>query len=134
MCARRRTLTRAIGLRRSCTSSRQGQRLQWRPFRATLPLVLLSLKNISLNLGRTALLDKANLTLEPGERLCLMGRNGAGKSTLLKVIAGEQKPDAGEIITASQGLKVAQLPQDVPKDLAGTVYDVVADGLGEVGH
>ena len=96
--------------------------------------MLLSLKNISLNLGRTALLDKANLTLEPGERLCLMGRNGAGKSTLLKVIAGEVKVDGGEIVTAAQGLKVAQLPQDVPKDLAGTVYDVVADGLGEVGH
>ena len=79
--------------------------------------------------GRTALLDKANLTLEPGERLCLMGRNGAGKSTLLKVISGELKPDGGEIITAAQGLKVTQLPQDVPHDLAGTVYDVVADGV-----
>jgi ATP-binding cassette subfamily F protein uup len=96
--------------------------------------MLLSLKNVSLNLGRTALLDKANLTLEAGERLCLMGRNGAGKSTLLKVIAGEVKVDAGEIVTAAQGLKVTQLPQDVPGNLEGTVYDVVADGLGEVGH
>jgi ATP-binding cassette subfamily F protein uup len=95
--------------------------------------VLLSLKNVSLNLGRTALLDKANLTLDAGERLCLMGRNGTGKSTLLKVIAGELKVDGGEI-QQEQGLKVTQLPQDVPKDLAGTVYDVVADGLGEVGH
>jgi ABC transport system ATP-binding/permease protein len=103
--------------------------LFWRPLH-----VLLSLKNVSLNLGRTALLDKANLTLEAGERLCLMGRNGAGKSTLLKVITGEQKVDAGEIMRASQGLTVTQLPQDVPHDLAGTVYDVVADGLGEVGH
>jgi ABC transport system ATP-binding/permease protein len=96
--------------------------------------VLLSLKNVSLNLGRTALLDKANLTIAPAERVCLMGRNGAGKSTLLKVIAGEQHVDSGEIVTVAQGLKVTQLPQDVPKDLAGTVYDVVADGLGEVGH
>jgi ATP-binding cassette subfamily F protein uup len=53
--------------------------------------VLLTLKSASLNLGRTALLDKANLTLDAGERLCLMGRNGDGKSTLLKVIAGEVK-------------------------------------------
>jgi ABC transport system ATP-binding/permease protein len=95
--------------------------------------VLLSLKNVTLNLGRTALLDKANLTLDAGERLCLMGRNGTGKSTLLKVIAGEVKLDGGEI-QQEQGLKVTQLPQDVPRDLAGTVYDVVADGLGEVGH
>jgi ATP-binding cassette subfamily F protein uup len=103
------------------------------PLRAACPTVLLSLKNVSLNLGRTALLDKANLTLDAGERLCLMGRNGAGKSTLLKVIAGEVKVDGGEI-QQEQGLKVTQLPQDVPKDLVGTVYDVVADGLGEVGH
>jgi ABC transport system ATP-binding/permease protein len=103
------------------------------PLRAALPLVLLSLKNVSLNLGRTALLDKANLTLDAGERLCLMGRNGTGKSTLLKVIAGEVKVDGGEL-QREQGLEVAQLPQDVPKDLAGTVYDIVADGLGEIGH
>jgi ABC transport system ATP-binding/permease protein len=96
--------------------------------------MLLGLKNVTLNLGSTVLLDQANLTLEAGERLCLMGRNGAGKSTLLKVIAGEVKVDGGEIVTAAQGLKVAQLPQDVPGQLEGSVYDVVADGLGEVGH
>mgnify|MGYP001604193683 CR=1 FL=1 len=103
------------------------------PLTPPRPTVQLSLKNVSLNLGRTALLDKANLTLDAGERLCLMGRNGAGKSTLLKVIAGEVKVDGGEISRA-QGLKVAQLPQDVPKDLAGTVYDTVAEGLGEIGR
>ncbi len=95
--------------------------------------MLLSLKNVSLNIGRTALLDKANLTLDAGERLCLMGRNGAGKSTLLKLIAGELHVDGGEI-SRTQGLKVTQLPQDVPQDLAGTVYDVIAEGLGEVGR
>jgi ABC transport system ATP-binding/permease protein len=97
--------------------------------------VLLNLKSVSLNLGRTALLDKASLTLDAGERLCLMGRNGAGKSTLLKVITGEMKADGGEIQQA-QGLKVAQLPQDVPTSVGNGLptYDVVAEGLGEVGH
>jgi ABC transport system ATP-binding/permease protein len=96
--------------------------------------VLLSLKNASLHLGSTIMLDRANLSLEAGERLCLMGRNGTGKSTLLRVIAGEARLDGGEIQRASQGLKVAQLPQDVPRNLDGTVHDVVAEGLGEVGR
>jgi ATP-binding cassette subfamily F protein uup len=61
-----------------------------------------------------------------------MGRNGTGKSTLLKVIAGELKVDGGEI-QQEQGLKVTQLPQDVPQDLAGTVCEVVAEGLGGLG-
>ena len=95
--------------------------------------MLLSLNNASLNLGSTVLLDHADLTLEAGERVCLMGRNGAGKSTLLKLIFGEQQVDGGEVRRA-QGLKVTQLPQEVPKGLDGTVYDVVADGLGDVGR
>jgi ATP-binding cassette subfamily F protein uup len=95
--------------------------------------VLLNLKNVSLNLGRTVLLDQANLTLDEGERLCLLGRNGAGKSTLFKLLSGEQQPDSGEISRA-QNLRVSELPQEVPKDLSGTVYDVVAEGLGEIGR
>ncbi len=95
--------------------------------------MLLSLKNLSLAMGTTVLLDQVNITLDRGERLCLVGRNGAGKSTLMKLIAGQQKADSGEIIR-TQGLRVAQLSQDVPKDIAGSVFDVVAAGLGEVGR
>ena len=95
--------------------------------------MLLNLKNLSLNLGSTVLLDKVELTLERGERLCLVGRNGTGKSTLMKLIAGSIQPDGGDIIRA-QNLRVAQLPQDVPKDLAGTVYQVASAGLGEAGR
>jgi len=95
--------------------------------------MLLSLKNLSLAMGSTVLLDQVNITLDRGERLCLVGRNGAGKSTLMKLIAGEQKADSGEIIR-TQGLRVAQLAQDVPKNIAGSVFDVVAAGLGEVGR
>ncbi len=95
--------------------------------------MLLNLKNLSLNLGSTVLLDKVELSLERGERLCLVGRNGTGKSTLMKVIAGSIHADGGEIIRA-QNLRVAELPQDVPKDLAGTVYEVASAGLGEAGR
>jgi len=95
--------------------------------------MLLNLKNLSLNLGSTVLLDQVELNLERGERLCLVGRNGTGKSTLMKVIAGNIQADSGEIVRA-QNLRVAQLPQDVPKDLQGTVYEVAAAGLGEAGR
>ncbi len=95
--------------------------------------MLLSLKNISLHWGSTVLLDAVNLTLEPGERLCLLGRNGSGKSTLLRLLGREIQADDGEIIR-TQGLRVAQLPQEVPDNVAGSVFDVVAQGLGEVGR
>jgi ATP-binding cassette subfamily F protein uup len=95
--------------------------------------MLLGLKNISLRIGNTVLFDGVDFSMEERERVCLVGRNGAGKSTLFKIIAGTQAVDAGEIIWP-QGLRVAQLVQDVPAGTAGTVYDVVADGLGELGH
>jgi ATP-binding cassette subfamily F protein uup len=94
--------------------------------------MLLTLRDVSLRLGNTVLLDKAGFTIDRGERVCLIGRNGMGKSTLLKLIAGEQKPDDGEIIRA-QSLKVATLVQEVPTAISGTVYDVVALGLGATG-
>ena len=95
--------------------------------------MLLTLKNLCLNLGSTVLLDHAELSLERGERLCLVGRNGTGKSTLLKVLSGEVHADSGEVVR-EQGIRVAQLAQDVPRVQAGTVYEVVAEGLGEAGR
>ncbi len=94
---------------------------------------LLTLKNLNLHIGRQALLDQANLVIEPGERVCLLGRNGEGKSTLLKIIAGEVSSDSGEI-QLNSGVKVAQLPQEVPRDTSGLVFDVVAAGLGKLGQ
>lgn len=93
----------------------------------------INLKQVSLNLGNTVLLDAVNLTVERGERLCLVGRNGTGKSTLMKLLTGAQQADGGEIIRPP-GLRVAELPQDVPRTLDGSVFDVVARGLGEAGR
>jgi ATP-binding cassette subfamily F protein uup len=97
--------------------------------------MLLSFKNLSLNLGNTVLLDKVQLTIDEGERLCLVGRNGAGKSTLTKVLTGEVHSDAGEIVR-TQGLRIAELPQNVPESIDGSasVFEVVAEGLGDVGR
>jgi ATP-binding cassette subfamily F protein uup len=78
-------------------------------------------------------LDAASFAIERGERVCLLGRNGAGKSTLMKLLDGTLVPDSGSIAQQS-GLTVARLEQEVPDDLEGTIFDVVAAGLGEPGR
>ncbi|WP_292753297.1 ATP-binding cassette domain-containing protein, partial [Methylophaga sp. UBA4204] len=95
-------------------------------------MALLSLKQLTVSYGGPNLLDKVDFQLDKGERVCLVGRNGAGKSTLMKVIAGEITPDGGEMV-GLQELKIARLEQEVPAGTAGSVFDVVAAGLGEVG-
>jgi len=90
-------------------------------------MTLIALKLVSLTFGGPKLLDEADFSIARGERVCLLGRNGEGKSTLLKIVAGHLKPDEGEIVRA-QGLKVSQLPQDVPPGTSGTVAEVVATG------
>src|SRR5699024_5859594 len=94
---------------------------------------LLTLRNIKLSYGADPILDDLNLIVEKGERLCLVGRNGAGKSTLMKIIAGEIVPDSGQL-EHGQGLIITRLVQEVPHDTFGSVYDVVAQGLGEQGQ
>ena len=76
-------------------------------------MALLSLRNVSLAFGGPKLLDQVNLEIEPGERVCLLGRNGEGKSRLLRLIRGEIQPDEGQVLR-QQGLRVSLLPQDVP--------------------
>jgi ATP-binding cassette subfamily F protein uup len=92
-------------------------------------MALLSLRDIRVAFGGPALLEGASLQIEPGDRICLLGRNGTGKSTLLRVVNGEIAPDEGEIVR-QQGVKVALVPQEVPPGLSGTVYDVVSGGNG----
>nr|CRH06810.1 ABC transporter ATP-binding protein [Candidatus Magnetococcus massalia] len=95
-------------------------------------MALLDLKNIRVGHGGPPILDGIDFNIEAGERVCLVGRNGSGKTTLLRVIQGELTPDEGEIAT-SKGLQIAHMVQEVPGALDGTVFDVVAGGLGESG-
>ncbi len=88
-------------------------------------MALLSLQNISIAFGGPKLLDGVTLQIEPGERICLLGRNGEGKSTLLKIVSRELEPDGGEIVR-SRDVRIARLQQTVPQDIQGTVYDVVS--------
>jgi ATP-binding cassette subfamily F protein uup len=93
--------------------------------------VLLSLDRVSLAFGHLPLLDHVNLAIEPGERIAVLGRNGEGKSTLLKVLAGDLAPDSG-IIRRAPDARVARLAQEASGSESGTVFDVVAGGLGEL--
>ena len=88
---------------------------------------LIWINNVSVSFGGPLLLASATLQIEAGERIGLVGRNGSGKSTLMKMLTGLIVPDAGEIIKSDE-VRVSLLPQDVPDDLPGTVYDIVAAG------
>ncbi|OBX37517.1 ABC transporter ATP-binding protein uup [Halomonas elongata] len=96
-------------------------------------MTLLRLERLQLAYGPQVLLDGADLVLEKGERLALVGRNGTGKSTLLKLVAGEITPDGGDIWRAP-GLKIGVLAQELPDASGATIFDVVAQGLPEAGE
>jgi ATP-binding cassette subfamily F protein uup len=91
---------------------------------------LIRLRNIQVSFGGPAILESINVSIEAGERLCLLGRNGTGKSTLLKVISGEVKADSGDL-EFKQSIKIAVLDQEPRADVEGSIFDVVAMGLGK---
>ncbi len=95
-----------------------------------MPLV--TLDDVSLAYGHVPLLDHVELQVETGERTCVIGRNGSGKSTLLRIINGELPPDSGSVRRAP-AVRVARLDQDVPLSSDRAVFDVVAEGLEDLG-
>tara|TARA_B110001454_G_scaffold176027_1_gene168003 strand:+ start:4227 stop:6164 length:1938 start_codon:yes stop_codon:yes gene_type:complete len=96
-------------------------------------MVLVRLKGVSLAFGNQVLLNKVDLDINAGERVCVLGRNGEGKSTLLKILNKQIKPDEG-LVQHGDTLKVAALQQELPVTDPQTVYEVVASGLGELGE
>ena len=94
---------------------------------------LFSLLDVNLSFGGPAVLDKINFQVDPGERVCLLGRNGAGKSTLMSIIAGEMKPDSGDVFR-QPGSLFTRLTQEVPTTLKGTVLEIVTSGLRPQGE
>ena len=91
---------------------------------------LLQLSDISLTFGGNPVFDGLSLTIQPGDRVALVGRNGSGKSTLMKVMAGLVEPDRGEVISPA-GTSVGYMEQD--PDLSGfaTLGDFARAGLPE---
>ena len=92
---------------------------------------LLRFDDIGLEFGDQLILRDAEFSIEPGERICLIGRNGAGKSTTLKLITGALEPDRGEI-TAKLGLIVSTLDQTLPEAMDLPVTDVIRSGLTQI--
>jgi ATP-binding cassette subfamily F protein uup len=90
-----------------------------------------SLDQISIAFGHLPLLDGVTFQIEPRERVCLIGRNGTGKSTFLQILAGQLPPDRGSV-WRQPAVRVARLVQDVPLADDRSVFEVVAEGLGEV--
>lgn len=94
---------------------------------------LIKIEKAHLSYGLQVLLDDVDLTIEKGQRLCLIGRNGAGKSSLMKVIAGDVDLDKGEVIRQS-GIVIARLEQDLPEPDDQLVFDCVASSFAGVGQ
>jgi len=94
-----------------------------------MPIV--TLEQVSIAFGHLPLLDGVALQIEAHERVSLIGRNGTGKSTLLQIIAGDLEPDSGSV-WRQPGVRIARLAQDAPPSTGRPVFDVVAEGLGDL--
>ncbi|GGP82123.1 ABC transporter ATP-binding protein [Shewanella ulleungensis] len=94
---------------------------------------LVRINNGSLAYGYTPLLQNADFTIEPGERVCIVGRNGAGKSSLMKVLSKDVLLDEGEFNIAND-VNVSRLQQDPPKAETGSVYSYIAAALKDIGE
>lgn len=96
-------------------------------------MALIGVRDLSWGFSNPLLLENLTFQIEKGERVGLLGRNGAGKSTLLRLLQGEILPDSGQV-WRQQGVKVAYLSQSVSRDFQGSIFDVVAGGLGPKGQ
>jgi ABC transport system ATP-binding/permease protein len=94
---------------------------------------LITLRDVSLSFGLPTLLDRVNLKVSKGERICLLGRNGSGKSTLLKLIDGQLQADSGDM-EIRRGTVITRMSQEVPDGIQGSNYHVIAGGLGPAGE
>lgn len=94
-------------------------------------MTLVRFDDVSFGYGDQPILIDASLSLEAGERVCLIGRNGAGKSSTFRLITGDQDIDQGEIVRRP-GLIVAELSQALPDGVSMTVREVVRSGLADI--
>ena len=92
---------------------------------------ILAATNVRVHYGTDVILDGVSLSVEPGERIGIVGRNGGGKTTLLKAIVGAIKPDGGEI-SIQKGKRIGYLKQDPDLDLEETLRDSAEGAFAEL--
>jgi ATP-binding cassette subfamily F protein uup len=93
---------------------------------------LITLDNISLNFSEELILNAVSSTILKGDKIALIGRNGEGKSTFMRVLAGAIEPDDGKV-KVKNGIKISYLEQTPPENNDKKLFDIVAEGLGDVG-
>src|SRR5210317_561219 len=94
-------------------------------------MFLIRLDSVSLAFGARSILRAADFSIEPGERVCLIGRNGAGKTSLLRLVTGEQDPDEGEVQSIGE-ICISELTQGLPEDEGRAVGEFVSEGLSDI--
>ena len=94
-------------------------------------MFLIRLDSVSLAFGARSILRAADFSIEPGERVCLIGRNGAGKTSLLRLVTGEQDPDEGEVQSIGE-ICISELTQVLPEDEGRAVGEFVSEGLSDI--
>ena len=94
-------------------------------------MAFINIQSLGLAFGSTLLFENANITIDQGEKVAVVGRNGCGKSTFLKLIAGNIRPDSGTIVL-QKGVRCAYLDQMVPREMPGTVLEVVEGELSRI--
>ncbi len=93
-------------------------------------MAILSCSGIQLSFGARVVLDNVSFSLEPGDRVGLIGSNGRGKTTLLRILAGLQKADSGEVVLAA-GARMGYLPQEIRVESDRTLLDFVHHAAGD---
>ncbi len=93
---------------------------------------LITLDNISLSFSDKPILSEVSSTILKGDKIALIGRNGEGKSTFMRILAGTIEPDDG-MLKIKNGIKISYLEQTPPEDNEKNLFDIVAEGLGEIG-
>ncbi len=93
---------------------------------------LITLDNISLSFSDKPILNKVSSTIHKGDKIALIGKNGEGKSTFMRILAGTIEPDDGKL-KIKKGTRISYLEQTLPQGNDKNLFDIVAEGLGEIG-